>query len=302
MPRDWTDTYSFTRGAVAAADCGYLVLCADDLARSNTPHGLCVQWTAGKWKQVGLVNKLITSIAVLAPGSREMAAVCEFGTVIVYDGAASHEEEIRSINDSPAALGALRCIRGIRGRFYAAGMKRQVYVRLDKGRWMAIDNGARPPVESKQVVGFESIDGFSDKEIYAAGWLGEIWKYDGKIWRQIDSPTNIILTNVCCAGDDNVYIAGRLGLLIRGRNQEWEVLDTHNFKEDFWGMAWYQGKLYLSTTRSVYSWEGDRLERVDFEDDVPATCYQLSVAGDQMWSIGAKDVMAFDGTEWVRID
>ena len=54
-----------------------------------------------------------------------------------------------------------------------------------------------------------------------------------------DSPTNLVLTAVCCAGDGNVYATGRRGLLLKGRKNTWEVVKHDSTKLDLWGMAWY---------------------------------------------------------------
>jgi hypothetical protein len=54
--------------------------------------------------------------------------------------------------------------------------------------------------------------------------------------------------------------------------------------------------------RTVYRLEGDRLKPVGFGKDLPRTCFHLSAADGVMWSIGAKDLMAFDGKSWTRID
>ena len=34
----------------------------------------------------------------------------------------------------------------------------------------------------------------------------------------------------------------------------------------------------------------------------PKTCYRLSADDGVLWSIGAKDVLAFDGKTWTRIN
>jgi hypothetical protein len=36
--------------------------------------------------------------------------------------------------------------------------------------------------------------------------------------------------------------------------------------------------------------------------DTPDTYFKLSAMQEAMWSVGAKDVMAFDGASWMRID
>ncbi len=51
----------------------------------------------------------------------------------------------------------------------------------------------------------------------------------------------------------------------------------------------------------VYQLKKGGLELVLFDGDPPETCYHLSAAKGVMWSIGASDVMSFDGKEWTRI-
>jgi hypothetical protein len=73
-------------------------------------------------------------------------------------------------------------------------------------------------------------------------------------------------------------------------------------EEDFWGIAWYAGRLFLSTMRLVYALVNGSLQQVDFGAEAPRTCFQLSAADGVLWSIGAKDVMSYDGSTWARID
>jgi hypothetical protein len=180
-------------------------------------------------------------------------------------------------------------------------MMRQVYRRDGEHSWTAIDRGMRASRKSR-VCGFEAIDGFSKKEVYAAGYRGEIWRYDGKTWRQVDSPTEYLLSNLLCAGDETAYACGQNGLLLRGRRDRWEIVEHSSTKQDLWGLAWYQGKLYLSSTRQIFTLKKGKLETIRTGKDNPLTAYHLSARDGLLWSIGAKDVMSFNGKKWVRID
>src|SRR5262249_53269381 len=139
------------------------------------------------------------------------------------------------------------------------------------------------------VVSFEAIDGFDATEIYAVGRRGEIWQYDGKLWAKLDSPTNMILTNVCCAGDGEVYACGRLGTLLRGRHQRWEPIEHEGTKEDFWGIAWFNSQLYLATLRAVFLLQGDKLRRIEMGEDGAGSFYHLSSIEGELWSVGPRE-------------
>jgi len=148
-------------------------------------------------------------------------------------------------------------------------------------------------------VGFESMDGYSAKEIYAVGWGGEIWQYDGSKWTDRNGPTSVILSSVCCAPDGVVYITGQQGIMIRGRNDLWETIAwDDDVSVDLWDLCWFQDKLYVSSMTALFTLEGNTLAPVDFGDIGEATCYSLTTAEGVLWSVGRDDVMSFDGATW----
>jgi hypothetical protein len=230
-----------------------------------------------------------------------MVAISEEGRVGVVGSGEDFEEQIGRGEDHPEKRGPLREVRTIAGRAYACGMDRQVYRRDAAHAWTCIDMDMRKAPAALDVFGFESIHGFSENDIYAVGWHGEIWHFDGSRWSRIESPTDLILTRVFCAEDGRVYICGQQGMLIRGRGSSWQVVEHGDTQEDLWDLQWFNGRLYLSTTRMLYILEDDRLKIVDTGDEIPATCYHLDAADGIMWSIGAKDILQFDGQTWTRI-
>jgi hypothetical protein len=302
MAGHWTEKFSFVTGAVRSKVFAYVVLSDDELNEMKYPHSGFVVWDAGKWGDGGRTNWWLAGVSVSRRPRVQMCAVGTQGGVLLLGSGDRHEEQIAPEGQAPRDRGPLRGVRTIGERVYVVGMNRQAYRRDGDSAWVSIDQGARPQPGSGQVVGFEAVDGFAEDEIYAVGWEGEIWRYDARIWTAIASPTNVVLTNLCCGGDGMAYASGRNGLLLRGRDNRWEVIEQQNIIDDIWGLAWYGGQLYLATTNALYTLEGDTLNLVDLGDDPPKTCYHLSAADGVLWSIGPKDVMAFDGATWVRID
>ena len=306
MAKHWTDEFSFVTGTVRYKDLVYLILIGDEIATDGIDHFYPTVWDADEWvtdpDYQGKLDWSAVSACVSKHPIEQGVFLGAWGETLFFGSGDAHEERIVSGNDSPQIHGQMRQIRVIDGKAYAVGMARQVYRREGTNMWTCIDQGVKPAPDYKPFVGFDTIDGFSEKEIYAAGRNGEIWIYDGKTWKQIDSPTNRHLTNMCCAGNGSVYICGQGGVLIEGRNGRWQVIQGGDFKEDIWGLTWFGDKLYLSTRASVYFLEDDKLKPVEMGDDKPSTCYHLSSADGVMWSIGPKDVMSFDGKTWSRID
>lgn len=310
MPKEYTDISSIVNGCVRYHDLGYTIMQLDVDIEGNIKETSYYQWdgTLSAKEQLGFIKKqpgLCAGVAIAPKPIEQMMAVGEYGNVFAFGNGEDHEERLGTENDGPRNRGPLRCVREIDGKVYACGMQRQVYRRDDREKWVDIASEIRPQKKG-EVVGFEGIDGYSAKDIYAAGWDGEIWHYNGTKWSQIASPTNDILTAVCCAGDGFVYACGRRGLLIRGRDDKWEVLSKPgSVPADLWSLCWFQDRLYASSGRYVFSYDkesGYGVMEMGTEDDPVNTAYRLSARDGVMWSLGAKDVMSYDGKKWTRIE
>ena len=89
---------------------------------------------------------------------------------------------------------------------------------------------------------------------------------------------------------------------MKGRDQSWQLVQHEATQADFWDVEWFSGQLFVSTMMLLYTLRDQTLTPVDFGDDPPATTYHLDAIEGEMISVGAKDVMAFDGTKWTRIE
>lgn len=291
--------YSIRTGAVRNRDLAHVLASDDDLDR-NLPHTARLTRNQGDWG-FGLLKWTAGSTCVARIPKDQMIAVGEHGNVAVLGSGENYEERIITKTDSPEKRGPIREVREIGGKAYAVGMDRQVYRRDGRSSWVCVDGNMRKAPALDVVFGFESIHGFSEQDMYAVGWHGEMWRYDGKAWKEIASPTNLLLTRVFCAPGGTVYACGQRGMLLRGSKSIWEVVEHRSTQEDLWDLQWFEGKLYLSTTSLVYTLEKDALVPVAMDDEVPEACYHLDAADGIMWSIGPKDVIQFDGKSWTRI-
>ncbi|KHK66363.1 hypothetical protein [Pseudomonas frederiksbergensis] len=292
---------SLTTGVVRHSDLGYLIATHDAATSEGYVDSILYTFYQGVW-YAGTVPWLACSGTVChVPAERSLTLGADGSVEASGGGVVKEEASIASCGVDPTRRGPLREIRGIaKGRAYAVGTCRQAYVRDGEDQWRCIDQSAQVGDIPITDTSFESIDGFTEQEIYTVGWEGEIWKYDGAVFTQQNSPTNLALYKVRCAEDGYAYACGQLGTLLRGRDDQWEVIEHDSTREDLWGMEHFAGQLYVSSTHFVYRLEDDTLKPVDFGDDAPRTCYHLSAADGIMWSIGPKDVMEFDGSSWKR--
>jgi hypothetical protein len=191
--------------------------------------------------------------------------------------------------------GDMRWVEQVEGKAYAVGHMGTVYRLDDMKRWTRIDE-ALP-----RTFHIEAIHGFDAAELYTVGKVGQLWQNARGTWLSRELPTNVNLTRVKCAGDGRVYVAGHRGVLLRGRNDAWSIIDHHATTDDIWALEWFDGSLYVATAAALFRLEGDVLTPVDFGADVPGTFYSLTAADGVMWSLGEQDIMAFDGKRWTRI-
>ncbi|GAA4278319.1 beta propeller repeat protein [Aquimarina mytili] len=239
------------------------------------------------------------SASVCYQPNEKFIALGTTGEVICIGGGEAGEE-----SPIPISKGLLKEVRGIaQGKAFAVGSGRQAYCRDDADHWIRIDHTAQQ--FSKEIdpidTCWESIDGFDEDDIYVAGWLGEIWHYNGKKWQLLESPTDLDLTRIRCADDGTVYACGQMGTLIKIENKKCSIIDQNLTEDTFYGMAWFQGKLYCSTMHNVYYYDGKNLKEVDFKKNRPNTFHQLSARDGILCSFGEKDVVEFNGKEWIAV-
>lgn len=305
MSAHWTDKFSFVTGSLRTVDLAYLVLVDDSMAESNEDHSFVSVWHAGEWYSDDLPEPewSIVSSTVIKEPIEQALFLGLWGEIRCVGSGDAHDEVILlGEQNSPVNRGPMTALATIDGKAYAVGMNRQVYLREGVNSWRSIDQGVFNPDAETAIYGFETICGYSNSEIYVAGRRGEIWEYDGTDWSIKGSPTNLILTDSYCAEDGNVYICGRLGTIVVGRHDNWQLVEQDLTEEDFWSIVEFQNSIYVSTMNYIYKMVNHSLQRVEFLIDQPASCHRLSVVDGMLWSIGAKDIMAYDGVNWNRIE
>lgn len=227
----------------------------------------------------------------------DLIAVGEYGQVVVIsqNGAAT-DDTINANGVSPEGRGPLCGGIVVEDSVVMVGMDRQVYRREPTGAWIVMEAGLPA---SDQVTGFNGVAGSSLSSLYAVGWDGEIWKFDGSRWTPMASSTHWILTAVCVADDGRVYSCGQNGSVLRATNDRWEALKTGR-GDDLWSIECFQGEIFAASLWHVYRLNAaDELELVDAAGGQPFGT--LAKCKDALWWIGAKAVMSYDGEDWNQI-
>ncbi len=282
---------------VRGPNTGNILACDLKREEENDPHAYVFKWDAGNFVESS-ANFDAHSICLISLPEPALIFVSPAGEYGVHYKGGSLAGDI-FVNSQPetekSRFGGIRSLSDIEGKAYAVGLRGMVYRLDDLKMWTRIDDGLPDSFNIQAIHGFESHD------IYSVGRNGECWTFDGNKWTKRELPTNVNLTCVKCAGDGNVYITGHDGIMLCGRNDQWRIIDHEATKNDIWDIEWFKKGVYVSTLHNVFKLDGKQLEPVDFGNDSPNSCYQLSATKEIMWSIGEYDIMSFDGKRWVRI-
>lgn len=302
MPRMKRHHHTYTGVCIYEPNRVYVPAISDKLAEEGMPHTLVFRWRDGTWVHNPIENATSSICTIEEPDLKVLNLGID-GEITLFTSAGFADERVDDSDEGPNDLLQLRCIRPIGARVYAAGLGRHVYRRIGPGAWQAIDEGVFVPrARRTDPVGFEAIDGLQENAIYAVGYLGEIWFYDGRRWIQQDSPTNVVLNCVRCRALDEVYIAGMAGTLLRGSNGAWEVIAQEETEEDFWGMTLFQDRIYVANYDGVFALDGDTLTRIDMGLGPKFSTAYLDARDGVMWSVGQKHLAeSDDGVSWREI-
>ena len=171
-------------------------------------------------------------------------------------------EIVDASRDGPQNLGGLSEIRTIAGCAHVVGLRRTVYRCDAPGAWTRLDRGMRCDTTDITDAGLNSIDGFAADDLYAVGWDGELWRFDGNVWAAAPSPTDRALFRVVCAPDGVVYASGQGGLLLKGRGDDWALIEHQGPKKDVWGAVWFKERLIFAAADGLFSLAGGEVTKL----------------------------------------
>lgn len=300
MRNKFAQTGSYVTAIQAGPKSGWMVMAMDDVAAKGIDH-------AGLMK---LKDKVLSPFAmkmfrvcaaVMLPG-QQAVFVGDDGQCVVVRGDGSQQAEfVTTSARTPQNTGHLRSGTRWGDDLLVVGMQRQVYLRTASGVWHDLMQGLPTPGEG-ETSGFEAVAAVGPGEAYAAGWDGELWACDGARWRRLGSPTNRIITALGVAPDGQVYGCGRNGSLFKGRHDAWQTFLDKACPDDLWSIQPFKGHVYAASLRRLYRITDDEaIELLDF-DHLDADSFGVLITdGETLWSIGAKDVLGFDGQTWSRI-
>jgi hypothetical protein len=295
------DGISADAGNFSSKNGARLSLSIDGLAKAGTLQSKLVFYDAnsGGIREHADVDWKIVSITHSRRGGRlQTFALGEDGEVIVVEKEQVWRNDIPRATFEDKRLGPMRKIRAAGDAVIAVGMNRQAYLLDENGRW---ENVSAPATGDNPVTGFEAVVGIGAEDFICAGWRGEIWRRHHGVWKQLDSPTNIVILDLV-VGDRTIYGCGLGGLMIRGDAVAWEVIEQRPFDLDLYSVAWHAGKLYTASLYGVYELRDGKLFDVDYGFPPPETSHTLCTVADGMASIGAKDLLFLDDAGWKRLE
>jgi hypothetical protein len=300
MDNGITDLVSIWDG-VARNGTLYLLTGSDQLTEERAPHTMLIQYH-NKPVAVETLNWTARDIAA-DPDHTDGAIILGLdGEVARFRGG-----KVELLERIPHPRGTLLFLGQADRGLVACGGNQQVYRGDGKGRWTPFDRGITRPIDDG-LSQFEFILGDPHSpDLYVGGARGEAWQCVGNVWRPLDMPTNVRLVAGAAGPDGRCWIAGQLGLLLRGSGDEWEVLHQDEDIPYFWDLAFLGERLFLASDRILYEWKDGEVVPVNFADmnlyegPIPYSFYKLTVDQGILYSFGAKDVLSFNGTRWQRL-
>ena len=224
------------------------------------------------------------------------------GEVLIGSKKGFQEERIDDQGFSPLNRGPMQNIRFVEDTAFAVGMGRQVYCRMGFNRWIRFDDGIPTPPPIPEIVGFNSIAGQSLSNLYAVGWKGEIWHYDGKLWTLDDSPTNAILHEILMLADGTLFACGHGGVLLKGTGKQWEIVDHDGPDTNWRTLAWFRDLLYLSDGHNLFCLDGNAIVPVRVDDEGQIPVISLHATNEILLAVTADSAFVTDdGQKWKAV-
>ena len=183
MLKKLSPIFSNITGVVRYQDLAYVASVSDEIQEQNMAHSYVTEWDCGTWCVAGEDDDMLPWEIVSATVVHEPVEQALFlgarGQVFCM-GSGDIHEALPDGDDAIGGRGNMRGVACIDGVAYACGMDRQVYRRFDENDWRHRQRRSASAAERSggRIRGHRRL-----REIYAVGWDGEIWQYDGKRWQ-----------------------------------------------------------------------------------------------------------------------
>jgi len=294
------DHFTFATGVVQSADVLRAVAQSDALNGKGAPNTTLMKWVLSEGKRYDFhLDWYVNKVDVRTTPSLEVCALGPDGRINVGSANGDRLERI----EGASRYGVERSLSFIGAHAYVVGMGRQVYRRDQPDIWTHVDQGALRQPRKRSVVGFNAIAGRTENELYAVGFAGEIFGFDGRSWRSLDSPTNVILNAVIVRSDGSAFACGQAGVLLNGRGDRWAQIEQDETEEQFWDLAWFGTELYLAADDGLVRMTSDgRFEAVDLPGDGVSNPRSVHSRDGVLLCVGTKSVSwTTDGRTWTEL-
>lgn len=246
------------------------------------------------WKVVSITHTYATE-------KLNTYALGEDGQVKVIEKEMVWDADISSTPAWQKGRGPVRRIRGLGDYVYVVGMGRQVYRLSPKQDLHAWEWLEVPDSKDGTVVGFETIASVGD-DLVCAGWRGEIWRFHEGVWKQEESGTKLLITDMTTVGD-TLYACGLGGLILRNVSGVWETLPQDGFTKDLFSIVAYEGQIFLASLTGFYTLVDGKVTPIDFGDiSTPTTAHTVCLVEGGIAACGAKDMLIMQGGVWRRLE
>ena len=199
-------------------------------------------------------------------------------------------------------------VKTIGDSMYAIGDPHKLYKRKGLDDWEDLSESIPLPsyyldgtlAQSKVKPGWRDADGFSEQDIYLVGGDGDVWHYDGNVFKQCDFPSNEPLANVCCAGDGYVYIGARAGRLWKGKDNQWELISKAELTTRWLDIVWFDDRLFLGGDYGLWEFKDDKVIKAEVPAEVITCSGSLSLCPENklLLTAGNHGASMYDGKEW----
>jgi hypothetical protein len=223
--------------------------------------------------------------------------------VAIGGGSKEIEQEIPRGMEGPRR-GGVRKVRTIDGFAYVCTGYRGLGRRDGRNQWTSLCAGLNfvpDPNLTSADYGFDDFDAFDGQDFYCVGGSGDVWNFDGKIWKQLQFPSDMPLEAVCCAGDGWVYIGGADGAVWKGRGDKWTLIHDETMTLPFKDMVWFQDRVYCTSDYGLWEIVDDELRESDVPPGITICSGNLSVADGVMLLAGVYGASYHDGQGWRQI-